>query len=106
MQSNNEMKPVGSLNQIAPAAVRTAMTGSAGLVALAALFCASLVYVAQGGAFAVEASPLAAAEISNAGSAVMTADAAARFAKASSYSAPAPRPRPDAAGIVNRYEDD
>jgi hypothetical protein len=51
------------------------MRGGAGLAVLVLLFLASLGYVAFGGPFALEASPLPEPETSIAGAAVITADA-------------------------------
>ena len=119
MQSTNECTPDFSLKQVAlparrctraTAASRAAMTGMAGLAALVVLFCASLAYVVLGGAFATDASPLAQAEIPVAAVAMKTADAGAagRIESVPGYSVSAADggPRPDADGIVRRYEDD
>ena len=57
------------------AALKSAMPGSAGLVALVLLFLASMSYVALGGTLALEASPIPDAEMSIAGAAVVAANA-------------------------------
>jgi hypothetical protein len=98
------------------AAPKVAMEGMAGLAVLVLLFFASLVYVALGGRFAIEASPRAEAELSIAGSAVKTADAGAagRIEKSSgSFAQPVAsvpagdvNPGLDADGNIKRYEGD
>ena len=71
MQSTNEAKP----RERKDATSKDAITRGAGLVVLALLFAASLGYVALGGAFALEASPLAEPEVSIAKLALIAANA-------------------------------
>jgi hypothetical protein len=125
MHSTNGRKTNSSLKQIGSAALRrnrvgaapkASMAGMAGLAVLVLLFFASLVYVALGGRFAVEASPHVEAESSIAGAAVITADAGAagRIESTSrKFAQPAPsapsgdvNPGLDADGNIRRYEDD
>jgi hypothetical protein len=73
-----QMAPAAGLRTLANGAPKAATREMAGLAALIALFFASLVYVASGGPFAVEASPFAEAVISITAPAPTTADTGSR----------------------------